>query len=136
MTTARLVPGAIASGSEAHDVLDRGGRVGGDDLARYEIIPVLELRLGAGFDDRLGAGGTDLRQLVEVRCRCGIEIGLGKLRSRCGAGGRGLRWRGRGDGGGGVCGVGWVCPPRAGWGGEERGHPRGEAKRRGGHIWW
>jgi hypothetical protein len=65
MTTAQSV--SCASASEADDILDRGGRVGGHDLARHEIIPVLEFRLGAGFDDRLGADRTDLRQLVEFR---------------------------------------------------------------------
>src|SRR6516162_11900584 len=114
MTTARYLSCAIASASEACDLLDRGGRVGGHDLARHEIMPVLEFRLGAGFDDRLGSGRTDVRQLVEFRCRCRVEIGLGNLRSRCGAGGRGLRGRGRCDSGSGLCGLRWLRPLRKG----------------------
>src|SRR5262249_59811108 len=41
MTTARYVSRAIASGSEADHVLDRGGPVPGGGLARPAIIPTL-----------------------------------------------------------------------------------------------
>src|SRR5437899_1426259 len=38
--------------SEGHDILDRRRRVGGDHLALHEVFPVLELVLGARFQDR------------------------------------------------------------------------------------
>lgn len=76
--------------SEADPVLDRVLGVLRHHIAGDEIVPVLEAALGARFDDRLGAGFPDLRQLVQVGGGGCVEIDLLNLRrSRgCRCGGR------------------------------------------------
>lgn len=88
--------------SEDDLILDRAFGIRRHDLARDEIIPILELALGARFHDRLGARFANLRQLVEIGRRRSVEIDLLSLRRgrwRDGLRGR-RRWRGHGRFGG------------------------------------
>src|SRR3954470_17302661 len=74
--------------SKRDEVLDRLLSVGRHDVARDEVVPVLEWPLRcAGRDNGLGARRADLRQLVEFLGARRVEVDLGgdSRRSRRGS---------------------------------------------------